>query len=296
MLQLLGDADERDRLKEQQLQQQQRPPAPPEQEEAPATAQRPPAQKTASRKKRPSKKPGGLATGAKQSPREPPPLRPLAPRPIAPKPDPASQQKAVASRASLAARLDALAADDVVDAASARDARVVLASADEFILLHLDDALADLEKPNGDGAKLALLLDIHASVQDYLVSSSQQQQPRVPASVDKPLRGDEEDEEVPAETSQTTLRAQIDAKKDRAVRLRTQQNLDEAILLMREAKQLEHRLERLRVGDDGVAAAPAPGDDVEDDDDDDDARGFDPLTVFDDDLDDDGALAVATSS
>lgn len=108
------------------------------------------------------------------------------PRPIAPRParaifeteelkqkgkPPISSNPQVdlkAKRTKIGQQLLALAANDAIDAFAVMCANRVLATADSFIMSHMEDALRSLP---GDNSKLIVLLSIHASLQQHIAES-----------------------------------------------------------------------------------------------------------------------------
>mmetsp|Transcript_10799 Transcript_10799/g.32487 ORF Transcript_10799/g.32487 Transcript_10799/m.32487 type:complete len:275 (-) Transcript_10799:424-1248(-) len=107
--------------------------------------------------------------------------RPIAPKPLAPQPTPAPEDKPVArpertgDRLALQRRVAALRSRARISQAQSDEARMVASSADAFILNHLEDALCELEAGyavNEKDTKLALLLEIYASVHAYMEEPS----------------------------------------------------------------------------------------------------------------------------
>lgn len=100
-------------------------------------------------------------------------------------------------------------------------ARKVIATADEFIMEHMADALHNIPR---DNSKLMVLLGIHASLQQHMTASPDDQE-----STHK-LRLSNE------------LRAKIENLKCEAVLLRREGKVRDALQTMRVMKQVEHTL------------------------------------------------------
>lgn len=150
-----------------------------------------------------------------RKPRKKVPTPPVQPTPILPKPS-----AGALSANGVRARLDALRSNRLIDESQHAQASRVIHSADDFILRHLDDALAEVEHnataANHESSKLALLLDVYKSLNAYLAPINDLQQ-------------------------------QIHEKTQLAVTRRSQRRTEDAIKLMREVKSLEHKLAHLRV-------------------------------------------------
>ena len=101
----------------------------------------------------------------------------------------------------------------------------MLATADDFVLGHLADALRNLP---GDSSKLTVLLSIHDSLQRHIKASEDANKANVTAQ--------------DGNASPKTLLGRIDNLRTEAVELHREGRVDEALSSMRKMKQIEHTL------------------------------------------------------